>query len=427
MSHTKNIDKIKRLIWIYFFLIVFEGAIRKWIFPGFQRPLLIVRDPVVIWIYILALSGRVFPRGKFISSIILLANASFIVSLFVPEGNVLVNLFGLRANFLHLPLIFLMPKVFTAEDVRKIGKWFFICSVLVMLIMVMQFATERTSVWNRGVSGEYDQNPSALGKGRPPGTFSFSTGPTLFFSLVCAFLIYGVSHKKAYNKVLLLISGMSLLAAMAVSGSRGFIVSVALVFLTLVCIIIVKPFLSGRLLKFSAFILVILAIASSLTVYKSGGNVLKARFAVGGGIKKGIINRTVSTFGAAAEMCSVCPFLGYGLGAGTNVGSVLLTEKMGKVTIENEWCRNIAEGGLLFGPLYILLRFSIVVYMFIKSYKSLHLSNILPMLIFGASFPNILMGQFGQANILGFAVFGAGLCLAATNIPSKDSAEIAAS
>ena len=43
---------IKNVIWIYFILLLFEGALRKWFLP-LSQGLLIIRDPIVIWIYYL--------------------------------------------------------------------------------------------------------------------------------------------------------------------------------------------------------------------------------------------------------------------------------------------------------------------------------------------------------------------------------------
>ena len=45
---------IKVLIWLYIFLLIFEGALRKWFFPSLSDELLIVRDPVLLAIYGLA-------------------------------------------------------------------------------------------------------------------------------------------------------------------------------------------------------------------------------------------------------------------------------------------------------------------------------------------------------------------------------------
>ena len=45
---------IRKLIWVYFLLLLFEGALRKWFLPSLSQGLLIVRDPIVILIYYLA-------------------------------------------------------------------------------------------------------------------------------------------------------------------------------------------------------------------------------------------------------------------------------------------------------------------------------------------------------------------------------------
>ena len=52
---------IKKLIWTYFLLLLFEGALRKWFLPGLSQGLLIVRDPIAIWIYFLAFQQNIFP------------------------------------------------------------------------------------------------------------------------------------------------------------------------------------------------------------------------------------------------------------------------------------------------------------------------------------------------------------------------------
>ena len=42
-------QRIKTLIWIYFWLLIFEGALRKWFLPSLSSPLLLVRDPVALF------------------------------------------------------------------------------------------------------------------------------------------------------------------------------------------------------------------------------------------------------------------------------------------------------------------------------------------------------------------------------------------
>ena len=80
---SRTVIHIRRLIGLYLVLLVLEGALRKWAFPQFSNPLLIVRDPVVIVIYLLALRAGVFPRGAYIVSLGIIAVLSFIAGLIV--------------------------------------------------------------------------------------------------------------------------------------------------------------------------------------------------------------------------------------------------------------------------------------------------------------------------------------------------------
>ena len=48
---TPAIAPIRKLVWIYFILLMVEGALRKWLLKGLSEPLLIIRDPIVILIY----------------------------------------------------------------------------------------------------------------------------------------------------------------------------------------------------------------------------------------------------------------------------------------------------------------------------------------------------------------------------------------
>ena len=66
IGKEKALVWVRRLIWTYLVLLILEGALRKWIVPRFSDPLLIVRDPVVIAIYLFALRGGVFPRNRWV-------------------------------------------------------------------------------------------------------------------------------------------------------------------------------------------------------------------------------------------------------------------------------------------------------------------------------------------------------------------------
>src|SRR6202022_194958 len=105
-----------------------------------------------------------------------------VLSPYIPMTPIMeVTLYGFRSNFLHLPLIFVMGAVMNEEDVKKIGWWILICMIPMSLIMVAQFKAAPDSFINRTVGlGEAQQLTAGGGKIRPPGTFSFISGPVFF-------------------------------------------------------------------------------------------------------------------------------------------------------------------------------------------------------------------------------------------------------
>src|SRR5690349_17621134 len=88
-------QRIKNVLWLYFWLLLFEGALRKWGIPELSAPLLVIRDPVAIAAYYLGLRHGVFYRNKPLFWIMALAFVFLIVSFaqyFIINTNLIVTL-----------------------------------------------------------------------------------------------------------------------------------------------------------------------------------------------------------------------------------------------------------------------------------------------------------------------------------------------
>lgn len=421
VKSSTTIRNIQYLLWLYFWLLMFEGALRKWLVPQLATPLLIIRDPIVIGACFLAIKAGIFPKNIFTKIIIYVAFISFLgglATVIISDGNLAVAIFGLRTNFLHLPLIFLIPKVFTLKDIKELGKWVLLLAAPMALLMVYQFNSLPDAFINRVAgTGEGQQLSSALGKIRPAGTFSFITGAAQYFSLVASFLLYGLVQTKIYANWLLAIAGFALVSALAVSGSRTAIGSVAIVVVSLVAGLLVQPRLAVKSYRLLILIGIISFGIRFTPFFSEGIEVLNTRVEAADAAESssgGIVSRFFDGFLGAFSNTEQIPLFGYGLGMGTNAGAAILTGRADKFLLaEGEWPRVVLESGLLLGLLYILLRVAIVGLIGKACINSAAKSNILPLLLFGTCAINILNGQFGQPTTLGFAVFGGGLCLAA--------------
>lgn len=441
-SREKAKRRIRQLIWLYFWLLLVEGALRKWVVlqPQFSNPLLIVRDPVALLIYFCAIRAGIFPRNWWVITLFVIGflsvGATFIqLYPYLPFSTIgLVAGYGFHANYFHLPLIFVMAHVLRPEDVRKIGKWTLLLLVPISILMVAQFQAAPDAWVNRTAGGEGEMMMSAMGKVRTAGPFSFVVGVVGYFSLATGYLVWGVLKRGVYKNWLLAAAGIALVIGIVVSGSRSVVGACAVVIASLVLVLFLRRDAVNRFAQALLAILVLGFIVSRTPIFREGLNVLTTRFsevaeASEQSMARGLVGRVFSGFEDGFFVLGKAPFLGYGLGVGTNAGAKFLTGRSGFLLTEGEWSRIFLEIGPILGLAYVAWRCAIALRIGWLCLKSLLLGNLLPLLLFSSSFLPMMNGQFGQATILGFTVLATGLALAACNeeeIEAKKPDEISA-
>jgi hypothetical protein len=425
---------IRTLIWVYLVLLLIEGALRKWVLPQLSNPLLVVRDPVVLAIYVLAIRARVFPKNGWILALGIIGVLSVLLSYVVlwpylrPSRITLVAGFGFRSNFLHLPLIWVMAKVLRPQDVKRIGWWCLAIAVPMAVIMVAQFRSAPDSFLNRTAGGEGEMMLSALGKVRTAGTFSFVIGVVAFFALAAGFLIWGALRANVYPKWLLFAAGGALVIGTAVSGSRSVVGAVAVVVATVGVVLVLNARAVNRFGQTLIVTLVLGFLVTQVPVFKEGLNVLTTRFnevaeASETSVGRGLIERVISDYKEGFFVLTKAPFLGYGLGIGTNAGAKFLTGRMTFLLSEGEWPRIFLESGPVLGLAYVVWRCAVAVMVGILCVRAVRAGNVLPALLFSSSFMPLISGQFGQPTVLGFAVFATGLAVAALKVTETEGDE----
>ena len=216
-----NYKSLKIAIWSYFLLWIFEGALRKWILPSLATPLLVIRDPIAIYIIVRALYLNV----KFVNTYVVCSTIFTLLSLAITlsfgHGNLFVGLYGARIMLLHYPLIFIIGLIFTQEDILKIGRVMLLLNIVITLIVYLQFVSPQTAFVNLGIGGEGSAGFSgSMGYFRPSGTFSFTTGLSAYYILVSVFVFYFWLSKESCSKILLIASTTALLIALPLTVSR---------------------------------------------------------------------------------------------------------------------------------------------------------------------------------------------------------------
>lgn len=418
-AQTDKLRLVRWAIWSYFWLLLFEGALRKWAVPSLAAPLLIIRDPVLLVIYGLAFTRGVFPMNRFVVALAVLGVLFLAASMFAPYMSLGVQIFGFRCNFLHLPLIYVIARVFDLDSVKSVGRWILLLTIPMTILVVLQFRSPPNSWLNAGAGSDAFQITLTGNKVRPSGTFSFVSGIIYFYALATAFVIYGLVEKRTYSIWLTSLVGLCIPVALAVSGSRSTVAMALIVAMMFVVALFVRPALLGKAMKLIGIVAALVFVAGSLAIFKSSfdegleafGQRLKEAEHVEGGLG-GFVDRFVGMFTKPLRFMFDMPLLGYGLGVGTNVGAKLLTGEIDYVLAEDEWERIICESGPILGLTYLLLRMLMALQIGRSALRAARVGHFLPLLLFGACAMPIVLGQFGQATTLGFAVFSGGICLA---------------
>jgi hypothetical protein len=230
--YNKSITNLKNGIWLYFILLVFEGSLRKWILPQFSAPLLLVRDPLVIYLFISASFNRIIFFNSYIFYAILIVIISFIATMLTGHGNVFVAIYGARIFLIHFPMIFLIGSVFNKEDVIKMGIVILYISIPMSILIGFQFFSPQNAWVNKGIGDSIGGGFSgAMGYLRPPGTFSFTSGVTSYFSLVAVFVMYFWIENSKINKIVLLLASIALLFTIPFSISRSLLFQIVISFI----------------------------------------------------------------------------------------------------------------------------------------------------------------------------------------------------
>jgi hypothetical protein len=416
---------VKQGIWAYFLLLIFEGAFRKWFLPSLATPLLIVRDPIALFLLV-----KIWQRGMLLPNIylvgtVLIGILGIFTATLLGHGNLLVALFGARILLFHFPFMFVIGRFFNRDDVIKIGKTTLWISIPMTLLIAIQFYSPQSAWVNLGVGGDTEGAgfSGALGYFRPPATFSFTNGTTLFFSLVSCFIFYFWFYPSNINRLLLISATVALLIAVPLSISRSlfFQVGVALAF-ALMAISRKPEFLFYLFLGIIGGILILLLL-SHISFFQTATEAFTSRFEAAseteGGLKGTLVDRFLGGMIDGLNQSSNQPFFGYGLGMGTNVGSMLLTGGRSFLIAEGEWGRLIGELGPLMGIAIILIRLGFSAKIALASYSKLVKGDLLPWMLLSFGLVVIPQGQWAQPTSLGFSTLIGGLILASLRSTTK--------
>ena len=423
MVRAPKMSMLKKLFWVYFLLLIFEGALRKWVLPQLSGPLLVVRDPIGLLIIWEAYRTQKWPRewSAVIGVLSALMLALGLLQLVIADNQWFIALYGLRSYLLPFPVALIMGSNLDEEDLRKFGNWTILLLLPLTALEIAQYAAPTTSFLNVGAYQGSEQLTYALGHIRASATFSYVVGPMSYIPLALAFILYGMANSKFAKKWLLSAGAGAVVLSIPIIGSRTlvFLLASIIACLGLAAFFGVSQFVKS--LQMIAALLVVSALVARLPIFADATDTLLERFSQAstaeGSTEDSIILRVIHpVVGTIEESIGKSNWLGVGLGHGANAVSTLLTGTQGFTTGEEEFPRVINEFGLPAGLAYMMFRLLLGVMIIAKALSRAREHQPLAWLMVPLMFWTLVFGVFEQPTEQGFMVMSVAFSLAALRL-----------
>ena len=237
---------------LLFLIVIFEGALRKWINPSFGIPLLGARDLIVIFLLINAIRKRYLRFNKIPELIALIWTIVVFIwtSIHIILGliPVAVGLFVFHFWILYLWLALIGYRTLTAYDIEKILKLLLFSLIPMVILTITQFLSPIDSFINKQIGSVDGEGVFQVIAGivRATGTFSFSIGYTSYLALLAPLIFWFMTSKKLVKNALLKnIIILLYFIGILVSGSRAAILFGIIMFIPY----ILSLFLSSKFKK----------------------------------------------------------------------------------------------------------------------------------------------------------------------------------
>src|SRR5438552_17991416 len=213
-------------------LAVFEGAVRKWVFPDYSQFIYLAKDVLLLGAY----AGFFLPRVLRHQPLALRHSVTMplllfgIVAVFELANpllpNLAIGLFGLKAYLVYAPLLYLVPCVFRETgELRRFLMAFVLLAFVPLTLGIVQFWAPPDSVLNRYA---WEEEPlgaitfGETGKVRITGTFSFISGHAVYLTLIVLIgvALMGIEGGRRQRLTIGAILALAV-ANLFMTGSRG--------------------------------------------------------------------------------------------------------------------------------------------------------------------------------------------------------------
>lgn len=350
-----SIKRWRLAVQVGMLLLVLEGAIRKWLLPEAQDLVYFAKDVFFLGAYAGFFRSRLrlrYPNAPGLYLGLAVAATLGFLQIFNPHlPNLLVGALGFKAYFFYVPLLFVVPAVFPDDAALvRFLKRYVLLAFPVGLLSIAQFFSPPGSILNTYAQPTDIASISTFGSSkfvRTTGTFSYVSGYTSYLlatTILILMILTATRWRFRGNLILYAALGMTLLGIM-MSGSRGPVIMLALVFPVYWWLTVVREKRSGP-----TFVRLLLGLSLLGAILTSAGDQAVTAFSQRASATGDIASRFAAPVLAPLHMLPHAGLFGYGIGsthqaATALVGGIVPYSWLGSVAPEAESGRVMLELG----------------------------------------------------------------------------------
>ena len=223
-SITSKNNFISNIFIYIFYYVVFEGIFRKWITPGLNLQIILIRDVIVIFAIILGFTGKYFDFKSYLEKSLFFL--TFIVLFWMIIQSIFNNLYigilliGFRNWIVYFWFAVLIYRTFEILDLYKFSKNICYTMFPISILVYFQYHLPPEHFLNMqtGSEGVYLVVDGIV---RTTGTFTFTSGYSQYIAFSTPFVLYVLfDSKKKRSTTLKVILLTSFITSNLYSGSR---------------------------------------------------------------------------------------------------------------------------------------------------------------------------------------------------------------
>lgn len=232
----------RQLVKAVLFIIIIDGALRKWVLPQASNLIYLFKDFVLIVAYIkyFFLTSQKHPlinsRGVLLVHLLIgICSIWLLFQSFNPDlGSPIVGFFGLSRYLLYVPLIWMVPYLFNSEEeLYKFLRNYLLVLIPVCVLGILQFFSPASSPLNIAPGGEEASEVLGFGDGklRISSFFAFPNLYTTYLIISFGLIIPFFTKKQSliWQKILF-IELFLMISNFFMTGARGVFVFAILIF-----------------------------------------------------------------------------------------------------------------------------------------------------------------------------------------------------